>query len=231
MKGNLPVGIETYISSNPLFSGFESFDVLRISQSARKIYLKRKEILFQIGDMPTGFYILLLGQIKLVFLSSRGAEKVVNVISEGKSFGEAVMFLERPYIVFAEAMQNCILLHLSKAVIFEEIEHNKALALRMLGGMANRIYELMSDIQEYSLQTGVQRTVNYLLRELPEAYDSSSALVIKLPFDKRIVASRLNLTQEHFSRILWELSSDGLIDIDGKSIHIKNISRLIDIAV
>jgi len=89
----------------------------------------------------------------------------------------------------------------------------------------------MSDIQEYTLRTGVQRTVNYLLRELPKVYETSSDFLIKLPFDKKIIASKLNLTQEHFSRILWELSSDGLIDIDGKYINIKNISRLTEFSV
>ena len=52
MRDIIPVGIETYIASNPLFSGYESVDVLRISQGARKIDLKRKQILFQIGDIP-----------------------------------------------------------------------------------------------------------------------------------------------------------------------------------
>jgi CRP-like cAMP-binding protein len=230
MRDIIPVGVETYIASNPLFSGYESVDVLRISQGARKIDLKRKQILFQIGDIPAGFYILLFGQVKLVFLSSQGIEKVVDVIREGESFCEALMFLEQPYIAFAEAMQDCVLLHISKSVIFEEIERNKALAFRMMGGMATRIYEILSDIEEYSLQTGAQRTINYILRELPEAYDSSSALLVKLPFNKRIIASKLNLTQEHFSRILWELSSDGLIDIDGKNIRIQSIARLIDYA-
>ena len=116
MKSNFQIGIEAYVSSNPLFAGFEPFEIFRISRGARIIELKRKEIIFKAGDIPTGFYILLFGQIKLFFISSQGAEKVVDVVSEGESFGEAIMFLEKPYIIFAEAMKNCILLHLSKSV-------------------------------------------------------------------------------------------------------------------
>ena len=37
---------------------------------------------------------------------------------------------------------------------------------------------------------------------------------------KGVIASRLNLTQEHFSRILHELSESGLITVDGRTIRI-----------
>lgn len=230
MPDNKTTGFDGFISSTPLFSGLEPVDISRISQGVRKINLKKKGVLFRAGDVPSGFYFLLYGQVKLAFLSRQGIEKVVDVIREGNSFGEAVMFLDKPYIVFAEALQDCLLLHISKSVIFEEMERNKELSYRMMGGMAKRIYELLSDIEEYSVQTGLQRTINYLLQELPEEYDSSSAIIVKLPFNKRIVASKLNLTQEHFSRVLWELSSSGLIDVKGKNIQIQSIARLIDYA-
>jgi CRP-like cAMP-binding protein len=43
---------------------------------------------------------------------------------------------------------------------------------------------------------------------------------------KAIVASRLNLTPEHFSRILHELSERGLIRVDGRDVHIDDVARL-----
>lgn len=230
VQNSKTTSIDGFISSTPLFSGLESADISRISQGVKKVNLKRRGLLFRAGDAPSGFYLLLYGQVKLAFLSRQGTEKVVAVIREGNSFGEALMFLDKPYIVFAEALQDCFLLHISKSVIFEEMERNKELSYRMMGGMAKRIYELLSDIEEYSVQSGVQRTINYLLQELPEAYDGSSAIVVKLPFNKRIVASKLNLTQEHFSRVLLELSSSGLIDVKGKNIQINSIASLIDYA-
>ena len=49
---------------------------------------------------------------------------------------------------------------------------------------------------------------------------------IRLPTSKGTIASRLNLTQEHFSRILNELTSSGLIEVEGRTIHIPDIGRL-----
>ena len=47
-----------------------------------------------------------------------------------------------------------------------------------------------------------------------------------LPVSKAIVASRLNLTPEHFSRILHDLQTLGLISVDGRDVHIVDVVRL-----
>jgi CRP-like cAMP-binding protein len=49
-----------------------------------------------------------------------------------------------------------------------------------------------------------------------------------LSTNKGVIASRLNLTQEHFSRILHELSDKGLIAVEGRKIHIPDVDKLRD---
>jgi CRP-like cAMP-binding protein len=50
--------------------------------------------------------------------------------------------------------------------------------------------------------------------------------MLTLPVSKAIVASRLNLTPEHFSRILHELAERELIRVDGRDVHIVDVARL-----
>ena len=49
---------------------------------------------------------------------------------------------------------------------------------------------------------------------------------LTLPTSKAIVASRLNLTPEHFSRILHELQAKGLIQRRRREIRILDIAKL-----
>ena len=51
-------------------------------------------------------------------------------------------------------------------------------------------------------------------------------ITVTLPTNKGVIASRLNLTQEHFSRILHELSEKGLIVVEGRVIHIPDVDKL-----
>ena len=52
------------------------------------------------------------------------------------------------------------------------------------------------------------------------------AVVIDLPIAKGMIASRPNLTQEHFSRILHEVSAAGLIEVQGPRILVPDLERL-----
>jgi len=49
---------------------------------------------------------------------------------------------------------------------------------------------------------------------------------VTLPVSKAVLASRLNLTPEHFSRILHDLSEAGLIAVEGRQVHIADIEKL-----
>ncbi|NNM66287.1 MAG: winged helix-turn-helix domain-containing protein [Burkholderiales bacterium] len=49
---------------------------------------------------------------------------------------------------------------------------------------------------------------------------------LRLPSSKGTIASRLNLTAEHFSRVLHQLSEAGLIGIEKRVTHIAGILRL-----
>ena len=81
-------------------------------------------------------------------------------------------------------------------------------------------------MESYSLQSGSQRVIGYLLREDPHADSESAPYAITLPTSKAIVASRLNVTPEHFSRILHELVEAGLIAVTGREIRIIDSARL-----
>jgi CRP/FNR family transcriptional regulator, dissimilatory nitrate respiration regulator len=68
--------------------------------------------------------------------------------------------------------------------------------------------------------------IGYLLQHAPDDDDASNRVEIKLPTSKHVLASRLNLTPETFSRILHELSSSGLIEVQGRNITVPDLRRL-----
>ena len=69
-------------------------------------------------------------------------------------------------------------------------------------------------------------SVGYLLRQDVERPEAVASYTVTLPTSKAIVASRLNLTPEHFSRILHELAAAGLIEVNGRAVRIPDLERL-----
>ncbi len=211
-----------FLKRLPLFADLSPEELSLVAAGTTEHHIPRGSAVFQRGDPCVGFHMVIFGQVKLSFLSSQGNEKIVEIIGPGHSFGEALMFMEKPYIVTAHAVSDCMLLHISKNTVFAELARNPQFARRMLAGMSRRLHGLISDVEAYSLRSGSQRIIGYLLKD-DDAKDGSE---ITLAVSKKLLASRLNLTPEYFSRVLHELADQGMIAVNGRQIRILDSARL-----
>lgn len=215
----------TLLSHLPLFGEMSREEIERIAQGTRELGLSRGEILFNCGDASTGFYVLIYGQIKLALTSPRGGEKVLELVGPGQSFGEALMFLDKPYPLYAQALDDSLLLHISKNVIVGGIDTDPAFCRKMLAGLSIRLHRLIQNVESISLCTPEQRVVNYLLQHLGDITEGRD-VHIGLSARKNVISSCLNITPETLSRILHNLSVAGLIKVEGQDICIKDVARL-----
>ncbi|MGV8893246.1 MAG: Crp/Fnr family transcriptional regulator [Burkholderiaceae bacterium] len=217
---------QDFLSKLALFNDMGPQELDRIASGTSEMHVQRGETLFQRGDICTGFHAVIYGQVKLAFTSSQGSEKIVEIIGPGHSFGEAIMFMDKPYIVAAQALSDTLLLHISKSAVLAELESDPLFARKMLAGLSRRLHGLICDVEAYSLCSGTQRVIGYLLQHGTDTETQIDGLKIVLPFSKAVLASRLNLTPEHFSRILHDLTENQQINVSGKNITILNIEKL-----
>ena len=137
------------------------------------------------------------------------------------------MFMGMPYVVSSQTLSDTLLLTIDKRVVLEEITANPSFSLRMLAGLSRRLHGLIKDVEGYALHSGVQRVIGYLLGDrMTESDAASEAITVSLPVSKAAIASRLSLTPEYFSRVLNELETAGLIQVDKRDIHISDTARL-----
>ena len=218
--------IRDALAKIPLFGEVSEDHLVKIASESREMSVKRGTILFNKGDPSNGFYFVIDGQIKLAFLTEDGNEKVLEIISSGMSFAEAVMFLHRPTPVYAQATRESHLVFIPRDAVVREIESDHSFALAMLSGISMRLHRIVQDVEDFTLHSSSQRVIGYLLRdEMGECPDCGS-FTIELPASKALIASRLNLTPETFSRVLHHLQDENLIEVKGRSIHILDVEQL-----
>ncbi|MDH4173605.1 MAG: cyclic nucleotide-binding domain-containing protein [Betaproteobacteria bacterium] len=220
-----PIKVQAFLANLPMFSEMQRAELDRIAASTLAVHAEKGEAICHCGDPCTGFHVVVYGQVKLGFSSPQGVEKVVEIVRPGQSFGEALMFLDAPYIVFAQALADSMLLHVAKHAVLDELARDAGFARRMLSGLARRLHGLVRDVEAYTLRSSHERVIGYLLAEAPEGANGGAAEV-HLSAGKSVIASRLNMTPEHFSRILHELGNDGMIEIQGRTVHIPDLARL-----
>ena len=221
------IRVQAFLANLPMFSNMKAEELDRIAAATFPVYAGKGENVCRMGDPCAGFHVVVYGLVKLGFTSPQGIEKVVEIIRPGQSFGEALMFLEKPYIVFAQALSDTMLLHVLKHAVFEELERDAGLARRMLSGLSRRLHGLVRDVEAYTLRSGSERVIGYLLGDVPDGAGTDGAPVeVNLSPGKSVIASRLNMTPEHFSRILHDLAAQSLIEVDGRTIRVLDLARL-----
>ena len=220
-----PINVRDFLSNLPLFRELSAGEITHLAAGSVEIDAPRGTVLVQCGDACWGIHIVIFGQVKLALQAPGGGEKVVELIGPGMSFGEPVMFLDKPYMVNATTLADSLLLHVAREVVYAEIERDPGFARRIIAGLSRRLHHLIGDLEAVSLHSGTQRVIGYLLRD-ESAANTANSLSVTLPAKKGVIASRLNLTHEHFSRILHELIEAELIEVDGPRVTIPDVARL-----
>ncbi len=185
----------------------------RVQASMRPIHAVRGELLLQQDDCPRGVYLVLGGRVKCFVLSPSGGEKIVNLAESGSFFGEDAALLNRPHVVNAQAMCASELLLVPIAILRETMVSSTAFAVSMAMRLAMANYDLLTTMQVQLQMSGTQRVAHYLTRLAP---DDAEHCEIRLDIDKQTIAAQLNLTPETLSRILSQLTRDGMIQPRGR---------------
>ncbi|GHD80860.1 Crp/Fnr family transcriptional regulator [Vogesella fluminis] len=222
------IDIRTFLQHQPLFQQLTDEQREALVPGTREVRGQKGQVIFQKGDPCDGMYLVVYGKVKLALTAQNGTEKVMEILHPSQSFAEAVMFLGRPYPVMAQFVEDGLLLHVSAEVIFSALAEDPAFAQRMLAGLALRLHSLVRDVERYSVESAVQRVVGYLLQVED---DASTGSVVHLPVNKNLIASRLNLTPETFSRVLHQLADEGLIEVRGRDIVLKDLDAMRDFGV
>ncbi|MHA6848222.1 Crp/Fnr family transcriptional regulator [Ralstonia syzygii] len=208
------------IKHAPLFQDLDSEDIAVLARGCRPIRIARNEFVFRPGDPANRLYLVAAGAIKLVLPASRGQGKVIEFFGPGQSFGEPFMFLARPYVTDAQALEDSLLLWIDRQAINAAIDLHPLLARQMLIGLSSRLHTLMLDIESINLKSASQRLIGYLLN-LPRKMDRT-----RFPCNKNLVASKLGVAPATLSRLLRQLIRDGLILVEGRDVVIRSPSAL-----
>lgn len=230
------VSITSLIAEVPLFLGLKFSELTEIASSTRMVVAPRRETLFCKDEPCVGLYVVVHGQVKLFFSSPFGNEKILDVFGENQILGESALFLGSNYQFYAQTLNDCILLHIGKQAILDLVDQNPLFAHRVIGNLSKAVFGLTENVEAYALHSGRQRVINYLareaLRENPgllslqaTVAEPQASLRITLPTSKGVIASCLNLTQEHFSRILHDLAVASFLFVDGRDIHIVDLAQ------
>jgi CRP-like cAMP-binding protein len=214
-----------FLKRHPLLSALDKRGVERVLAASSEINVPRGTIVRRRGEKCSAVYVVIQGRLKLSLETQSGEEKVIGLLGPRTRFGDALVYCGEPSLGTVEALVDSLVACVPREVILHEIDASPAFARYVIEDLSRRVYQRTKDIESYTLHSGTERLIDYLLSEEPENVINGARHVL-LSERKGIIASRLNLTQEHLSRILRDLAKRKLIQVDGPHVVIPNLERL-----
>lgn len=208
-----------------LFSKLPEEPFERIMDHTRAVALDEGDVLFEQHQPAREIFLLRSGQIKLALMSPEGQEKVIDLISPGMSFAEAVMFSgTHVYPVTATALTGSIVWGVNAGTYEGILRQSTDACFAVMAQMSRRLHWQIAEIDRLTLHNAAFRVIAYLLDQVPSTDLDTS--VINLDTPKHVIASRLSITPETLSRSFARLGREGFLDIEDNAIRINDIEKL-----
>jgi CRP-like cAMP-binding protein len=158
-------------------------------------------------------------------LAPSGDIKVFEIIHPGQTFAEAVLFSGGArYPVSAVMVLPSVVVAIDAASYLKLLNSSNSLCLNLMAKLSQRLHWMVNEVDRLTLQNATFRLVCYLLSHISE--DENNRRDVNLSMAKHVIASRLSITPETLSRSLKELSTQGLINLDGPQIELVDVEKL-----
>jgi CRP/FNR family transcriptional regulator len=226
-KGMHPLPILNHIARVPLFEGLPHQQIEDLAMIVTDQVFRKGENIFSEGEDGNGFYVVITGRVKIFKLSAEGKEQILHFFGPGEPFGEVPVFTGQHFPANAEAIEESRVFFFPRKSFVDLIKRNPSLALNMLAILSKRLRRFAGLIDDLSLKEVPGRLAAYLLYLSDQ---NKGAKDLELTITKAQLASLLGTIPETLSRILGKLSSQGLIETDGRRIRILHAEALQDLA-
>lgn len=207
----LPVPMDTddyeIIRQATLFKGLEPEVVRQIIGNRAVRHFDKGQMIFQQGDNANHFYVVVSGWVKLFRQMPSGEEAILHLFTQSETFAEAAMFADHVYPASAEAVAETRLLAVDCERFQNELREVPEIAMRMLAATTTHLKHLVMELEQIKGRNSIERLSFFLLGLCRDDVVSD---VVRLPYEKSLIAARLGIKPESLSRTLKQLRGYGI---------------------
>ncbi len=211
----------------PIFSGLAEGELSFLAQKAVPRHYSTGECVFSEGAPCAGLYVVESGHVRIFKSSANGREQVLSIDGPGSSIAEFPVFDGGNYPASVTAIDDATLLFVSKQDFQALCLAHPQVALKVLRVVGARLRRLIGIIEELSFTTVRHRLASFLLRlAQTQGKRTAAGVEFTLSVSNQELASQIGTVRELVSRNLSRLQSEGMLNIDGRTVTICNLKAL-----
>ncbi|MDN4984065.1 Crp/Fnr family transcriptional regulator [Bradyrhizobium sp. WYCCWR 13022] len=221
MAAPTPVDLDI-VAQIPVFSGLKPETLAVLLGEATVLNLRQGRALFRQGEQAQAFFVIMEGWIKLYRVTPAGDEAVLNVLTRGESFAEAVTFTSGRYPATASAVTLAKVMMIPADHVVNCIREMPDVAIAMIASTSQHLQRMVQQIEQLMAHSATQRVAEFLVSLAPRA---KGPCRITLPYDKSLIAGRLGLKPESLSRVFAKLRAAG-VDVHASTVEVRDMAQL-----
>lgn len=214
-----------YLSDVDLFRDLSDRDMTELDRMTTITSVPRGRVFYQPEDVGEVLFLVKSGQVQLYRISPEGKKLVIATLGHGTLFGEMALLGQQMHNAFAEALDDCLILVMSRADLERLILNKPVVGLRMLEITGRRLNDAEARLEDMAFK-GIPARLASLLLRLAAERDSRDILGLT----HQDLAETIGTYRETATQVLNDMKAQGLIEIGRKRITIKDPDKLLEVA-
>lgn len=205
-------------------------ELLKMAQCKTSFSIKKGDLIFEEGESVNGIYCIKEGFCKLSKLSANGRDQIVKLAKSGELLGQRSMISDEPANLSAVALEDMEVCFIPKNEVLGFFDKNNQFSMNVMRSICGDLKEAddhMVTMSQKSVKARLAETLLYLM----ETFGKNEDDTLRIQLSREELAGMIGTATESCIRILSEFNKENLIELVGKKILIKDITKLKKIAV
>lgn len=194
---------------------------------SKVVTFEKEEFIFKAGDKALGIHFVNSGKVKVVARTGNDTERIIRLAAEDDILGHRGFGGEWKYTVSAIALEDTELLFIPLGIFNEAFRANPEFAYFIMMLFAEELRESERLASQLPIRNVIASVLYNNLQVFGYAKGSKTKLSHTL--SRKDLASQAGTRYETLVRTLADFNNEGIIKIEGKTIHILKEQVLVDL--
>lgn len=216
-------GAVSALKKNPLFAALPLSEINSLLDGHDVRQFAEGAELFREADTAEQLFLILEGEVVLLPSATGGLAQPMVQLAAGDAAGEEAVLSGMPYCATARAVAPTTVIAISARTLMTYLEAHFDVAITMISNMAAHLRDQVREITELKMQSTSERLASFLLTL---AGSATGHTVVRLPYEKRLLADHLGMDPATLSRAFAKLRDKGVVASRTDKVEIADVGRL-----
>lgn len=194
----------------------------KIKAAAQEQQLTKGSLLFQEGRMPQAVYFVLSGKLKLYTTDQQGREQIVHLASNGDLMGYRAVLGGDSFSCSASALENSVVLVVPKATFLNVLDDDAEFSFAVIRLLTQELRDAEHHLAGLARKPVRERIGEVLLILAGKFGYEADGETINVALSREEIAGLVGTATETVIRILHAMQEEGLLQINGKKIRLRD---------